>query len=71
MIDYAAQIAALVEALGSGEKTVKVNGREVTYRDVSEIRAAIATLKAMQADDPASAGADGRYATTVAVFGND
>lgn len=40
-----ADLDALETALATGQKTVKYDGREVTFRDVGELKAAIAYVK--------------------------
>lgn len=62
---YAAQIAALEAALGSGELTVESDGDRVTYRSVGDIQQAIATLEARKA---ALVNPSRRSATTVACY---
>lgn len=70
MTDYSASIAALEEALASGEKTIKVEGKETTYRDVSEILAALREFRRLQASVAAPAGRPA-YSSTLATFGGD
>lgn len=71
MSDYTAQINALLAALASGEKTIKVEGKETTYRDVGEIRDALKTFRSLQQEAQAESGSGNRYAATVAFFGSD
>lgn len=68
MSDYSAQIATLLDALGSGEKTIRVDGKETTFRDVSEIKAALAEFRRLQSSAAQSVA---QYATTLATFGQD
>jgi hypothetical protein len=49
MTDYTAKIAALEEAAGSGELTIKTDGREVTYRDMNSLLKALAYFQGRQA----------------------
>ncbi|MEX2648155.1 MAG: hypothetical protein WD673_03980 [Alphaproteobacteria bacterium] len=51
MSTYATEIAALEAALASGELSVEVEGRKVTYRSTSDLRSALAffTAKAERA----------------------
>lgn len=70
MTDYSASIAALEEALASGEKTIKVEGKETTYRDVSEILAALREFRRLQATAAAPLGRPA-YSSTLATFGGD
>lgn len=65
MVDHSAKIAALEEAVGSGELTIKVEGRETVYRSMDELLKALAYLRGQQA----AASGPARYATTLATFG--
>lgn len=46
MATYTAEIAALETALASGELTVEIEGRRVTYRSAGELKSAIAFFQA-------------------------
>lgn len=70
MTDYSASIAALEEALASGEKTIKVEGKETTYRDVSEILTALREFRRLQASAAVPAGRPA-YSSTLVTFGGD
>lgn len=48
MTDYAAKIAALETALASGELTIESDGERVTYRSVSDLKAALEYFKAAE-----------------------
>lgn len=61
MTDYSAKIAALEDAAGSGELTIKDGAREVTYRSMKELLAALEYFRARQA----LSGSTTRYATTL------
>ena len=66
--DYAANIAALEEAVASGELTIKSDGREVTYRSMDDLMRALAYCRSRQAQ----AGPGGEsYGVTLATFGCD
>lgn len=59
MTDYTAKIEALEDAAGTGELTVKTDGREVTYRDMASLLKALSYFRGRQA------GSAGGYATTL------
>lgn len=40
-----AQLEAIEEAIGSGELTVRYNGREITYRSMADLREAREMIK--------------------------
>lgn len=67
MTDHSAKIAALEEAAASGELTIKVDGKETTYRSMDDL------LKALRYFRGREAGTTGgeTYASTLAVFGGD
>jgi len=69
MADYAARIEALEEAAGSGELTVKADGREVTYRSMGDLMRALSYFRSRQAEATAAAGST--YAVTLASFGGE
>lgn len=52
MADLAAKIAALEEALASGELTVESQGDRMTFRSVKELREAIDYFKRQLPADP-------------------
>ncbi len=52
MADLAAKIAALEEALASGELTVESQGDRMTFRSVKELRASIDYFKSQLPTDP-------------------
>lgn len=62
-MDYSAQIAALEAALAAGELTVESDGDRVTYRSVTDLKAALDYFRQQQAK-----AASGRPSATVAVF---
>lgn len=62
MSDPAAAIAALEEALASGELTVEVEGKKTTYRSAADLKAALSYFRG-QASAPG-------YGATLAVFGD-
>lgn len=68
MTDQSARIAALEEAAASGELTVKVEGKETTYRSMDELMTALRYFRGRQA---ASSSAFAGYGATVATFGAD
>lgn len=55
------QIAALEAAIGSGERRVKFDGREVEYRSLDEMLRALQVLRGV----PASGGVRWRLIPTV------
>jgi hypothetical protein len=67
--DYAAKIAALEEAVASGELTIKSDGREVTYRSMDDLMRALAYCRSRQTQ--ASPGGGEVYGVTLATFGCD
>jgi hypothetical protein len=67
--DYTARIEALEEAAGSGELTVKADGREVTYRSMSDLLKALSYFRSQQTQ--ANANGVATYAVTLATFGDD
>lgn len=71
MTDYAASITALEEALASGEKTIKVEGKETTYRDVPEILAALREFRRLRDAALAASGGGAGGSASLAVFGGD
>lgn len=48
MPDHSAKIAALEDALGSGELTVESDGERITYRSTADLREALAYFKSAQ-----------------------
>ncbi len=60
MADPAASIAALEDALASGELTVEIDGKRVSYRTVAELREALAYFKTKQAEQ-SGAGVSSSY----------
>lgn len=69
MADQSARIDALEEALASGELTIKVDGKETTYRDTKSLLSALAYFRARHT---AGAGASApSYGSTLATFGAD
>lgn len=66
MTDYSTKIAALEDALASGELTVESDGDRVTYRSSTDLRAALDYFKQQQAISDTGTG--GRPSSTVAVF---
>jgi hypothetical protein len=68
MPDYTATIENLEAALGSGERTVRVEGKEVEYRSIDEIQRALAYFRGKQAQQTS---ARPLYASTLATFGDD
>lgn len=69
MADQSARIDALEEALASGELTIKVDGKETTYRDTKSLLSALAYFRARHT---AGAGAaTPSYGSTLATFGAD
>jgi hypothetical protein len=66
MADHAARIAALEEALASGELRIRVEGKETEYRDTSSLMRALAYFKGQQ---QTGSQAGGRFATTLATWG--
>lgn len=67
-IDYAAKVAALEEAVGSGVLTIESNGERMTYRSMADLMVALRFFEGKLA---ASGTAPDPYATTLAVFGDD
>lgn len=67
MTDHSARIAALEEAVASGELTIKVEGKETTYRTMPELMSALRYFRSRQ---PASSSAP-VYGATLATFGDD
>ncbi len=67
MTDYSSKIAALEEALASGELTVESDGERMTYRSVAELKAALDYFSARNsaAQSPVPVG---RPATTAAYY---
>lgn len=55
---------AINAAIASGELTVKHNGREITYRSLSDLRAAKRTIEAELAGQEAGARTGGSYRFT-------
>jgi len=70
MTDYAAKVAALEEAAGSGELTVKTDGREVTYRSMADLMRALAYFQGKLAAQTPATGPDS-YGVTLATWGDD
>jgi hypothetical protein len=64
MTDHTARIAALEAALASGELTIKVEGKETTYRSTPELLQALRYFREQQAT---GAG----YGVTLVTFGAD
>lgn len=64
MTDYTAKIAALEEAIASGELTVEADGDRVTYRKMAELLQARDMFVALSVANDG----DVRPATTVAIF---
>ena len=69
MADHSARIAALEEALGSGELTIKVEGKETTYRNAGEIITAIRFLEGRSSSGAATTSP--AFGSTLATFGAD
>jgi len=67
MTDHSAKIAALEEAVASGELTIKVDGKETTYRSMDDLLKALSYFRDREAR---SSGVE-TYASTLAVFGGD
>ncbi|MCC4234490.1 hypothetical protein LL253_17600 [Sphingobium soli] len=65
MTDYSTKIAALEEALASGELTVESDGERVTYRSIADLKAAIDYFVSRNAP---SVGSISRPASTVAIY---
>lgn len=65
MSEYTAKIAALEEAIASGELTVESDGERVTYRSISEL---IKARDFLVQRDVAVTAAPVRPATTVASY---
>ena len=70
MTDYAAKVAALEEAAGSGELTVKTDGREVTYRSMADLMRALSYFRSQMAASGATTGPES-YGSTLATWGTD
>lgn len=70
MADQSARIDALEEALASGELTIKVEGKETTYRDTKSLIAALAYFRARHTEG-AGASSSSAYGSTLATFGAD
>ncbi|MFN3943902.1 MAG: phage head-tail joining protein [Allosphingosinicella sp.] len=66
--DYAAEIAALEQALASGELTVESDGERVTYRSRREIMDTLAYFRERAQD---AMGVRRRGGSSVAVFERD
>lgn len=69
MSDHSARIAALEEAVASGELTIKVDGKETTYRSMDELLKALRYFRGRDAGAAAPGGVT--YGATLAVFGGD
>lgn len=67
--DYATRIAALEDAVASGELTIKTDGREVTYRSMNDLMRALAYCRSQQTQ--ANAAGEPTYGVTLATFGCD
>lgn len=65
MTDYATKIAALEDAMASGELTVESDGERVTYRSIADIRSALDYLKQQQS---ATTTPRQRPASTLAMY---
>lgn len=65
MADHSARIEALEEALASGELTIKVDGKETTYRSTKDLLSALDYFRSR------GVGASGRLSgsSTLATFG--
>lgn len=70
MADQSARIAALEDALASGELTIKVDGKETTYRDTKSLISALSYFRARHTDG-AGAASSASYGSTLATFGAD
>lgn len=68
MTDYSSKIAALEEALASGELTVESDGERLTYRSVSELKAALDYFSARNSAAAPPAPPVARPSTTVAYY---
>lgn len=66
MSDHTARVAALEDALASGELTIKVEGKETTYRTAADLLKALTYFRDQQRIASGAA-----YATTLATFGAD
>lgn len=66
MTDYSSKITALEDALASGELTVESDGERVTYRSVTDLKAALDYFSGKNG----SGGVIGEFrpATTVAYY---
>ena len=69
--DYATEIAGLVNALSSGELTIEQNGERVTYRSVTEIRAALTHFQDLAATASAPAASRGRFGFSAPAYSRD
>jgi len=66
MTDHTTRIAALEDALASGELTIKVEGKETTYRTAADLLRALTYFRDQQG---ASSGGGSGYGVTLATFG--
>lgn len=48
--DYATEIGALEAGMASGEATIESDGERITYRSISDIRAALTYFRQRAAD---------------------
>ncbi len=70
MADQSARIAALEDALASGELTIKVDGKETTYRDTKSLISALSYFRARHTEGSAGATSS-TFGSTLAIFGAD
>ncbi|WP_312065142.1 phage head-tail joining protein [Brevundimonas sp.] len=70
MADHSARIDALEDALASGELTIKVEGKETTYRDTKSLITALSYFRARHTEG-AGASSSGGFGSTLATFGAD
>ena len=63
-------LAAIKQAIATGELTIEKDGRRVTYRSMSELRAARAEIEA-ELQQLGQLGSRQVYATTYAQFDRD
>ncbi|MBA4092264.1 MAG: hypothetical protein C0494_16965 [Sphingobium sp.] len=66
MTDYSSKITALEDALASGELTVESDGERVTYRSVTDLKAALDYFSGKNGGSGVTG--DVRPATTVAYY---
>jgi len=69
MADQSVRIAALEDALASGELTITVDGKETTYRDTKSLITALNYFRARHTET--SIATTPRYASTLATFGGE